>query len=121
MTTKIEENVRDAIVKGAFAAAASPQTSTDSKDVNIITSKVLSEVAPVVAHATNSEAHWWESRVTVGNYVAMASTVIGPLIGRSFSPEDQALITAVITGLGVVGGAAYSLYGRWIAKRPLGK
>ncbi|TWF53276.1 hypothetical protein [Neorhizobium alkalisoli] len=116
----VENVVRAAVQKGAAKAAEEFTTKMSPADVPQVTSKVLAEVAPVVAHVTNSEP-WYQSRVTVGNYVAMASVVIGPIIGHSFSPEEQGLITAVVTGAGVMAGAAFSLYGRWVAKKPLGQ
>ena len=115
----VEQNVREAVVKGAVEAAASPLTAMQGSDVNIVTAKVTQAVAPLVAHATNSEP-WYQSRVTVGNYVAMAAVIIGPLLGRTFDAEDQALVTSIITGAGVLIGAAVSLYGRWFAKKPIG-
>lgn len=119
MTNAIQDTVRDAIVKGAFAAAASPQTTTEGKDVSIITSKVLTEVAPIVAHATNSEP-WWQSRVTWGALLAALAGVLG-VLGYSFPAEVQGKIIDLIIALLPLIGGLTALYGRWVAKKPIGQ
>ncbi|MCB5204997.1 hypothetical protein LH464_21255 [Neorhizobium sp. T786] len=117
--SKVETAVRDAIVKGVFEAAARPLTATEGRDVNVVTSKVLAEVAPVVAHATNSEP-WYRSRVTWG---AIASIVL-PLLGAfgvSSDIIDADQFVALGLALGTAAGGVLSLYGRWKAKTPIGQ
>lgn len=116
--SKIETAVRAAIVKGTVEAVANPQTAAEQKDVTIIASKVLNEVAPLVAHATNSEP-WWKSRVTLGALLAAIAGVLG-IFGVSFGVEDQSKVLDLIIALVPVIGAALTLYGRWVAKKPLG-
>ena len=115
------KRVIDARIESAVAQAVrDPNVEAELQAANPIAEMVKEKVTPLIVHATNQEP-WYQSRVTVGNYIALASTVIGPMIGRTVSPEEQALLTAVVTGLGVVAGAALSLYGRWKAKKPLGQ
>lgn len=117
--TNVRNAITAAVVKGVQEAVRMDETKTVSGDVPAIANKVLMAVEPVIAHATNNEP-WYQSRVTIGSYIAMAAPVVGPLIGHSFSPEEQALITTVVAGILTIGGAGLALYGRWFAKKPLG-
>lgn len=119
MTDRIKETVRDAIMKGAFEAAKSPMTATQGSDVQVITSKVLTEVAPIVAHATNNEP-WYASRVTWGALLAAVSGVLG-ILGYSFPAEMQGKIIDLIIALLPIIGGLTALYGRWVAKKPIGQ
>lgn len=110
-----QKTVSDAV----YAAASDPSNSLTNAQAAEVIPQISAQITPVLVHATNTEP-WYQSRVTVGNYVALASAVIGPLIGKTVDPDDQALITGIITGIGVAAGAAFSLYGRWKAKKPLG-
>lgn len=110
-----QKTVSDAV----YAAAADPNNSLTNAQAAEVIPQISAQITPVLVHATNSE-RWFESRVTIGNYVALGSTIIGPLVGHQFDADEQATITALVTGVGVVAGAAFSLYGRWKAKKPLG-
>lgn len=110
-----QKTVSDAV----YAAAADPSNTLTAEQAQQVIPAISAQITPVLVHATSSEP-WYQSRVTIGNYVALASAVIGPMIGTTLQPDDQALITGLITGIGVAAGAAFSLYGRWKAKKPLG-
>ncbi len=115
----IQNVVRSAIVAGVSAAAASPSTNATPSDTAAIASRVAHEVIPVVTHATNSEP-WYQSRVTLGAFLAAASGLAG-IFGYSFGTDEQAKVVDLIISLGPVIGAALALYGRWAAKKPLGQ
>lgn len=115
----VRKAIASAVVDGVREAVNSTATDAKPGDTSIIARSVIDQVTPLVVNATNNEP-WYQSRVTIGNYVAMAATVVGPLIGHQFDADEQVLITSCITGAGVVAGAALSLYGRWKAKKPLG-
>jgi hypothetical protein len=117
--TTIQSAVRDAIVKGAVKAANEFSTNTTTSDVGVITSKVLNEVAPIVANATNSEP-WYKSRVTLGALMAAIAGVMG-IFGFTLEPEDQSRILDLVVAIGPVVGGAIALYGRWVAKKPIGE
>lgn len=116
--TAVQSAVRDAIVKGAVKAANDFGTNTTNSDVGVITSKVMSEVAPIVAHATNNEP-WWQSRVTLGALMAAVAGVLG-IFGYAFPEETQGKVMDLVIALGPIIGAGLALYGRWAAKKPLG-
>lgn len=115
----LKSKLASAIVAGVTAAINSPTTSAQPSDKVEISNTVIKATEGIVINATNSEP-WYQSRVTVGNYVAIAAQVLGPVIGRSFPPDEQALVTVAIMGIGAVVGAGFSLYGRWFPNKPLG-
>ena len=80
---------------------------------------VRAEVAPVLEHVTNSEP-WYRSRVTWGALISFATPLLG-LAGVRVEPGDAESITSLVLGLGPVIGAVVTLYGRWVASRPLGR
>ena len=96
------------------AAGATPDTS------DVIASRAMEVLRsdPALEHVTNAEP-WYRSRVTVGAILSAAAPVLG-LIGFQVSPESRDLLVGVIVALGSVVGPALTLYGRWVAKRPLG-
>lgn len=118
--SKIRSALLGAVVVGVTAAVANPATAASPQDHKIITEEVMKTVEPIVANATNAEP-WYRSRVTIGSYVAIAAQVLGPIVGHTFPPDEQALVTALIMGVCGAGGAAYALYGRWTAKKALGR
>lgn len=91
------------------------------EEVAQVTDKVINAIAkqPVVQHLTNNEP-WYKSRVTLGAMMAALSGILG-LLGHSFPAEVQGqIIDFVIAALPLVGGL-FALYGRWVAKKPLGE
>lgn len=125
MTNKIQEAVRTAIVKGATEAALAGTTDTQPRDVPTITSKVLNQVAPIVAHATNSEP-WYQSRVMWGSIIAIAAPIAAPLISLiigetvTIDADEQAAIASALAAVGAGMGGLWAIYGRFAAKKPLG-
>lgn len=117
--SNIDTAVRSAIVRGVVEAASSPLTATEGKDINIVTSKVLTEVAPIVAHVTNSEP-WYQSRVTLGAILAASAGVLG-VFGYAFPSELQGKVIDLVVALAPVIGGGLALYGRWVAKKPIGQ
>ena len=74
---------------------------------------------PAVLHALNAEP-WYRSRVTLGALLSMLAPVVG-LFGVELSSASQEALIALAIALGGVVGPALTLYGRWIATRPLGR
>lgn len=82
-------------------------------------SAAVREVAAQVEYATNAEP-WYQSRVTIGAIVSIGAGVCG-LLGLAVSPQDVETIVAVATAAGTLVGGLVTLYGRWVAKTPLGR
>jgi hypothetical protein len=84
-----------------------------------IAERVAQQVAPVIVNQANQEP-WYQSRVILGSIVAILGGVL-QLYGYSFSAEDQAMVVDVI-GQGITfAGTLFALYGRLVAKKPLGQ
>jgi hypothetical protein len=85
--------------------------------------EIAEAVHPVIAHATNNEP-WYQSRVTLGSIAVLVAMAAGGL-GYSIEPETQGkVIDAIIQVAPLVVaalGGAFSLYGRWVAKKPIGE
>ncbi len=116
--TDIRNALTPAVVKAVQKAAASPDTATKPQDAAIVASNILTEVVPIVAHATNNEP-WWQSRVTWGAILSIVATILG-IFGLTFPAELQGqVLTAIMAAIPLVGGIV-TLIGRWVAKKPLG-
>jgi uncharacterized protein YcfJ len=85
-----------------------------------IVNAVTAKIAPQIINATNQEP-WYQSNVTWGSIVAIASPIVGQIVGHQFTAEEQAMVTATITAAGAAIGGAWALWGRWVAKKPLGQ
>jgi len=120
MTNVKQQAIVAAVTEGVARAAALHSTDTTISDAPAVTNKVLTELGPVLANATNSEP-WYQSRVTWGVIIAALSTIAKPFIGEL--PLDEAQTADIVAALATAGqgvGFALTLYGRWKAKKPIG-
>lgn len=118
--TKLKTTLATAALKAATAIANDPATGATEKDVPAMAAQLEKSVTPIVMHATNAEP-WYQSRVTWGAIMAVVAPIVGQILGRQFDAEDQQLaVTIAIGAIGAVGGIV-SLYGRWVAKKPIGQ
>lgn len=81
---------------------------------------VAEEIAPIIVNQANAEP-WYQSRVTWGVIIAGASTILKPFVGEL--PIDAQQTADIVNALATAGqaiGFGLTLYGRWIAKKPLG-
>ena len=101
---------KDAIDQ-TMAGATMPQV--DKRD---IVERVITEAAPVVLNQTNNEP-LYQSRVVIGNVTAIVIAGAG-LIGLLRAGITDAEVLAAPIGVLLANG--FSLYGRLIAKKPLG-
>lgn len=110
-------DIKDAIADGVNVAVNSPSTDATSKDKPVIAKAVTDALTPIILNATNNEP-WYQSRVTLG--------ALATLLGGSYNlvlqfvnhtpPTTDSFIAQATT----LAGAAFVLYGRFIAKKPLG-
>lgn len=113
------------ILSGALSGALETVIGPDEPDsrdaAEAVTKAVVQQVArdPAIQHMTNTEP-WYQSRVTWGALVAIASSVLG-IAGISLSADDQ--VTIINLGVAMVSaiGGFVTLYGRWAARKPLGR
>jgi hypothetical protein len=117
----------DVLGSAIRGAAADPAVPLAPRDVAVLQQDLAArvksdprfqDVADHVAHATNAEP-WYQSRVTWGAIVAGAASVASAL-GLTLGPEERDLAVGVLASAGGLFGAVLTLYGRWIARRPLG-
>lgn len=116
----IKSALTAAVLAGAAAAIQNPATAAKPADKPIIAQEVVAAIEPIIAHAANNEP-WYQSRVTWGAIIAAASPIVGQIVGHQFSVEEQQLAAGVATAIGAAVGGIITLYGRWMAKKPLGK
>lgn len=118
MDKSIRDAVTVAVINGVQGAAALHTTNTTVSDAGQVASKVLTEVAPIVAHVTNTEP-WYQSRVTWGAIIAVAGPLLS-VLGVSSDILDPDLAVSISTAVVSVVGGALTLYGRWKARKPIG-
>lgn len=111
---------RKAALAAAVAAAVSstvarPDVPAESAAVPAIVRAVM----PLAEHAANAEP-WYQSRVTWGAFVSIAIPILGAL-GVSADLLDADQLTAILTAAGAAVGGILTLWGRWKAKRPIGR
>ena len=112
LQTQIASGALDAVFKRALQPATQQEVSRAPQ----VAFEAAKELAPVLVNLTNNEP-WYQSRVTWGAIAAILSglgTAAGLVAAGDWSPELW------LAALGSVGGGIGTLYGRWIAKKPLG-
>ncbi len=88
------------------------------RDVPEITAAVAKEVNSIVVNATNNEP-WFQSRVTLGAIVTLVGGVYQLVL--DFTDGTMPTADSLTAQLGIIAGAAVVLYGRWVARKPIGE
>lgn len=116
----VRSEITAAVAKGVTTAVSSEATIASHADKPIITQAVVDAVAPIVANATNNEP-WYQSRVTWGAILAGFAGILGVFGKADMLPAalqgqivDGIVAAAPLIGMGIV------LYGRYVAKKPIG-
>ena len=118
---KAEDLIAPPVAAILKVAAENPAISLQREDVPRVTAGVVDALAPIVQHATNAEP-WYQSRVTWGVIVAGLSTIAKPLVGElPISAEQTVDIVNALATAGQAFGFGLTLYGRWRARRPIGR
>ena len=109
------------VIKPAVAGAVSKAIERSETHTTIgseaeIVSAVAKDAAKVIINQTNNEP-WYQSTVTIGALVTLvtAGYAFGWNISKAGLPEP----TDFATQIGPIIGAFVTLYGRWIATKPL--
>ena len=105
--------VREVAAQAVRDAAQDTSNTLSPRDAPAVAEAVTQKLAPVIAHATNTEP-WYQSRVMWGAILAAAAPVAVAL-GLDISWIDSETLAA----LGAAVGAGITLYGRWKARKPL--
>lgn len=112
----LQTTIATGILDEVFKRALKPATHQEASRAPQVAYEAAKELAPVLVNLTNNEP-WYQSRVTWGAVAAILSglgTAAGLVSAGDWSPELW------LAALGSVGGGIGTLYGRWVAKKPLG-
>lgn len=112
----LQTQIATGILDTVFKRALQPATQQEVQRAPQVAYEAAKELAPVLVNMTNQEP-WYQSRVTWGAVAAILGglgTMAGLVAAGDWSPELW------FTALSSVGGGIGTLYGRWVAKKPLG-
>ncbi|KAA0970790.1 hypothetical protein FPY71_09960 [Aureimonas fodinaquatilis] len=116
--SSLKTAVIKAAVSGAASAAASPNIAIDRSAIQPVAETIAARMEPIIQHVTNTEP-WWRSRVTLGALLALFSGVAGTM-GYVMPDELRGEVLELLVAAGPVIGGIVALWGRWVAKQPLG-
>lgn len=118
--SKIRNALLVAAVAGATTAINNPATSATTGDKRIIAESVLKEIEPVVLNATNMEP-WYQSRVTWGAILGGVAGMLAVFGQADLLPAElQGRIIEGIVAAAPLISMGVVLYGRYVAKKPIG-
>lgn len=112
------EIVADAVRDAVRDVADDPTNTVQRKDVAPVVNKVVKEVAPIVEHLSNTEP-WYQSRVTWGAIGAVALPILG-VLGVTADIIEPDEFVALGVAAGTVLSGLITLYGRYVARKPIG-
>lgn len=121
-----QENLETKIAVAVINAVGDPAVPAQPAAAAPIIDAVTAKIAPEIIAATNNEP-WWESRVMWGSIVAIAAPIVAPLlswvIGETvtISDDEQANIAAALAAAGSAIGGLLAIYGRFVARKPIGQ
>lgn len=118
--SRIENAIEDAVKDNVVGAVQDPRISLESNrpgvDATIIARGVRADLKGTVAFLSNNEP-WWQSWVTVGSIAPILAGMFSEVALIKSGVWDAELHAAAIVP--VIGGFT-ALYGRWIARKPIG-
>lgn len=130
MSSVTDKLIDKAVDKAVDKVVQSPSIDVSQKEAapvrELVSNEVKKSVGAIVEHATNNEP-WYRSRVTIGSIVAITSPItsrlLSAIIGETvtINAEEQAAITDLLMALISAIGGGYSIYGRLIARKPIGR
>lgn len=117
MTGAASVEAKQAIAKAVMRVASDPSVAGLSMSaVAEVKAALNTELAPVIVSEHNAEA-WFQSKVTLGNIGAIVTAGIGIGAAISAGVTDGQVYAGLIVAIAC---NAFSLYGRWVARRPIG-
>lgn len=121
-----QKKLENKIAAAVITTVGNPAVPADPASAAPIINAVTAKIAPEIINATNNE-HWWQSRVVWGSIVAIAAPLAAPLlswvIGETvtISAEEQENIAAALAAAGSALGGLFAIYGRFVARKPIGE
>ena len=113
--TAVLAQLTPAIAAATHRAVAQTATGLGGGDAVVIAKEVAKETAAVVINQTNNEP-WYQSRVTLDALLALVGGVYS--LGLDFADGSRPSVDSLTSQLTAIAGTV--LYGRWVAKKPLG-
>lgn len=112
----------DALTPAIAAAAVKGGAPLAAADLPALAGTLAGVIAedPALTHAVNGEP-WYRSRVTWGALVAALAPFVGLIVGHQLSPDERSIMIDLGTAAGTLAGAGLALYGRWVARVPIGQ
>lgn len=110
-------SITPAISMATHRAITNATSGLGGADAAVIAKEVAKETAAVVINQTNNEP-WYQSRVTLGALVALVGGAYS--LGLDFTDGTPPSVDSLTSQLTAIIGAVTVLYGRWIARKPLG-
>jgi hypothetical protein len=113
--------VAAAVERSIERTALRPDVAIANDNARAVAEKLAPAVlaTPELQHLANEEA-WYRSRVTWGAIISTAIPLLGAVgIATDWIDPDEAAALGVALGTAI--GGAVTLYGRWKARRPLGR
>ncbi len=113
----LQTTIATGILDTVFKRALQPATEQEAQRAPQVAYDAAKELAPVLVNLTNNEP-WYQSRVTWGAVAAILGglgTMAGLVAAGDWTPNLW------VAALGSVGGGVGTIYGRWVAKKPLGQ
>jgi hypothetical protein len=111
--------IANLIAKAVSSAVSRPDVPASPAAIEPITREVIRQVQPQIEHLTNNEP-WWASRVMWGVIVSVGSG-LAAAAGFQLTGEDQAMAINLFMAAGTVVGGCITLYGRFRARKPIGR
>ena len=112
----MDSRTLDAIAAGLNKAASSPNIDIAPAAVPAVEAAVRAEVAKTETHLKNQEP-WYQSRVMIGSIGTIVTSAIGIYGLVAAGIADGELYAAPIAA---ILGASFAIYGRIVARKPLG-
>lgn len=109
----------EVVTKTLDKLAADPNVNLSEASADKMKSAVTKEMTSVIVNQTNQEP-WYQSRVTWGAIVSIVIPILGA-IGVSTDVINSDQLLALGMAAGTVIGGIITLYGRWVAKKPIGE
>jgi len=116
--TRVLRSAVEEVVRSPLNSAPREQSREIASQViqEVRKSPEVKEIVARATHATNSEP-WFLSRVTWGAIIAILG---GLTTEANLLMTGEGDLTAHLTALSAVAGGVTTLYGRWVAKKPIG-
>ncbi|GAB4072805.1 hypothetical protein KHC28_00820 [Ancylobacter sonchi] len=115
--TAVLAQLMPAIAAATHQAVAQTASGLGGADTAVIAKEVARAATDTIINQTNNEP-WYLSRVTLGALLALVGGIYS--LGLDFADGAPPSVDSLTSQLTAIVGAGTVLYGRWVARKPLG-